>query len=54
MAQSAKLTEEQKKDIAELVGEATMQWDPIPEGVFKDKEAVKIIERIYAVVEGTE
>ena len=35
-------------------GLATMQWDPIPEGVFKDKEAVKIIERIYAVVEGTE
>lgn len=45
-----KLTDEQKNQIAELVGQATMQWDSVPTGVFKSTEAVNIIDRIFEVI----
>ena len=49
-----KLTDSQKKKVTELVGKATVQWTPKPEGVFNDVEVVKIVKSIIGVVEGTE
>lgn len=47
-----KLTDEQKQRIGELVGSATMQWDPIPTGVFMSTEASAIVDKIIKVAEG--
>ncbi len=49
--QPYKLTPEQRQTIGELVGEATMQWSPTPEGAFKSEEANAILAKIFAVVE---
>lgn len=44
-------TDELKTFIGEKIGEATMQWEPIPSGVFKSEKAVKILDEIYEAVE---
>lgn len=49
-----KLSDKQRKEIGELVGQATMQWEPIPAGEFKSVEAAAILEKIIAVAERDE
>ena len=42
---------ELKEFIGQKVGEATMQWEPIPSGVFKYEDAGKILEEIYKAID---
>lgn len=49
-----KLSDKQKTEIGELVGKATMQWEPIPAGEFKSVEAAAIVAQIIAVAERDE
>lgn len=51
---ATKLTDEQREKIGQLVGEATMLWNPRPTGVFESQEASDVLNKIYAVIEETE
>jgi len=46
-----KLSDKQKSDIGELIGEATMQWKPTPTGIFQSEGASAIIDKIYKIIE---
>lgn len=45
------MNNETKKEIGELLGEATMCWDPVPVGVFQSDRASEILNKIYAFIE---
>ena len=42
---------ELKEFIGQKIGEATMQWEPIPSGVFKSEGAGKILQEIYEAID---
>lgn len=45
------LSHEQKAQIIQLVGKATMQWDPKPTGVFDSEAALAVANEIVEVIE---
>lgn len=45
------MSDELKTFIGEKIGEATMCWEPIPNGVFDSQRAVKILDEIYDAIE---
>ena len=44
------MNDELKEFIGQKMGEVTMQWEPIPSGVFKSQRAVKILDEILEAV----
>lgn len=43
-----------EKAIGEAIGEASMCWEPVPSGVFQSEKAIKIVERLIALLGGKE
>ena len=46
-----KTAEEIKKRIAEILGEVSLCWSEIPKGIFDSKNAVKLLNEVYALME---
>ncbi len=44
------MSDELKSKIGELIGRATMCWDPIPSGVFDSEKASKICDEICDLI----
>ncbi len=44
------MNEELKSKIGVLMGEVTMAWNPIPDGVFDSEHASDVLERFYSLV----
>lgn len=43
------MKENKRQKLVELIGEATMCWEPIPAGVFKSDKAIEIADEIIAL-----